>query len=85
MRSSMGRRPYRDACRRPAAAKSRGPQRARPLAIGITGRATSDARVSRSPRLTGEGVTITDIAVATPMHVHAALRFELAEHPNLER
>ncbi|MGH7118951.1 MAG: glutathione S-transferase family protein [Acetobacteraceae bacterium] len=44
-----------------------------------------DARLSRSPWLTGEGVTIADIAVAAPMHLHAAQRLPLAEHPHLER
>jgi glutathione S-transferase len=44
-----------------------------------------DARLATSKWLTGEGVTIADIAVAAPMHLHAQQRLPLAEHPNLQR
>ncbi|MBV8704244.1 MAG: glutathione S-transferase family protein [Acetobacteraceae bacterium] len=44
-----------------------------------------DARLAKSNWLTGDGVTIADIAVAAPMHLHAKQRLPLAEHPNLRR
>ncbi len=44
-----------------------------------------DARLAGSKWLTGDGVTIADIAVAAPMHLHAQQRLPLAEHPNLRR
>ncbi len=44
-----------------------------------------DARLANSPWLTGEGVTIADIAVAAPMHLHTYQRLPLADHPNLQR
>ena len=44
-----------------------------------------DARLAKSKWLTGDGVTIADIAVAAPMHLHANQRLPLAEHPNLRR
>jgi glutathione S-transferase len=44
-----------------------------------------DARLAKSKWLTGDGVTIADIAVAAPMHLHASQRLPLADHPNLKR
>ena len=44
-----------------------------------------DARLARSKWLAGDGVTIADIAVAAPMHLHASQRLPLADHPNLKR
>ena len=44
-----------------------------------------DARLGRSKWLAGDGVTIADIAVAAPMHLHAAQRLPLTDHPNLKR
>jgi glutathione S-transferase len=44
-----------------------------------------DARLAKSDWLVGDDVTIADIAVAAPMHVHKLQRLPLSEHPNLER
>ncbi len=44
-----------------------------------------DARLARSKWLAGDGVTIADIAVAAPMHLHSMQRLPLADHPNLKR
>jgi glutathione S-transferase len=44
-----------------------------------------DARLAKSDWLVGDNVTIADIAVAAPMHVHRLQRLPLSEHPNLER
>lgn len=44
-----------------------------------------DARLAESDWLTGDGVTIADIAVAAPMHLHRWQRLPLADHPNLRR
>ncbi|WP_178133280.1 glutathione S-transferase family protein [Vineibacter terrae] len=44
-----------------------------------------DARLATSAWLSGDGVTIADIAVAAPMHLHALQRLPLGEHPNLKR
>jgi glutathione S-transferase len=44
-----------------------------------------DARLAQSDWLVGDDVTIADIAVAAPMHVHRLQRLPLSEHPNLER
>ena len=44
-----------------------------------------DARLAKSKWLSGDGVTIADIAVAAPMHLHAMQRLPLADHPNLNR
>lgn len=44
-----------------------------------------NARLATSKWLAGDGVTIADIAVAAPMHVHAAQRLPLAEHEHLAR
>src|SRR5438270_852407 len=35
--------------------------------------------------LTGDDISIADIAVAAPMHLHAAQRLPLDDHPNLKR
>ena len=44
-----------------------------------------DVRLAKSKWLTGDGVTIADIAVAAPMHVHTLQRLPLDDHPNLKR
>lgn len=44
-----------------------------------------DARLAKSDWLVGDDVTIADIAVAAPMHVHKLQRLPLSDHPNLER
>jgi glutathione S-transferase len=44
-----------------------------------------DARLAKSKWLAGDTVTIADIAVAAPMHLHEAQRLPLEEHPNLVR
>jgi glutathione S-transferase len=44
-----------------------------------------DTRLAKSKWLAGDGVTIADIAVAAPMHIHASQRLPLADHPNLRR
>jgi glutathione S-transferase len=44
-----------------------------------------DARLSKSKWLAGDHVTIADIAVAAPMHLHKWQRLPLDDHPNLKR
>src|SRR6266536_2673572 len=44
-----------------------------------------DARLAKSKWLVGDNVTIADIAVAAPMHLHKLQRLPLADHPNLQR
>jgi glutathione S-transferase len=44
-----------------------------------------DARLATSRWLAGDDVTIADIAVAAPMHIHAAQRLPIGDHPNLKR
>ena len=44
-----------------------------------------DARLAKSKWLAGDQVTIADIAVAAPMHVHKPQRLPLSDHPNLQR
>jgi glutathione S-transferase len=44
-----------------------------------------DARLAKSKWLTGDTVTIADIAVAAPMHVHKTQRLPLDDHTNLKR
>jgi glutathione S-transferase len=44
-----------------------------------------DARLAKSKWLAGDTVTIADIAVAAPMHVHKSQRLPLDDHPNLKR
>ncbi len=44
-----------------------------------------DARLAKSKWLAGEEVTIADIAVAAPMHVHKRQGLPLDEFPNLRR
>ncbi|KAL9044193.1 MAG: hypothetical protein Q9214_002652 [Letrouitia sp. 1 TL-2023] len=44
-----------------------------------------DAQLAKTKWLTGETVTIADIAVASPMHLHGAQKLPLEEHPNLKR
>ena len=44
-----------------------------------------DARLAKSRWLVGEHVTVADIAVAAPMHLHTQQRLPLTDHPNLQR
>lgn len=44
-----------------------------------------DDRLSKHKYLTGDEVTIADIAVAAPMHLHKASHLPLDEFPNLRR
>ena len=44
-----------------------------------------DARLAKSKWLGGDTVTIADIAVAAPMHLHKQQHLPLDRHPNLER
>ncbi len=44
-----------------------------------------DARLAKSEWLTGPTVTIADIAVAAPMHLHPYQELPLNGHPNLKR
>ncbi|KAF2147626.1 hypothetical protein K461DRAFT_303046 [Myriangium duriaei CBS 260.36] len=44
-----------------------------------------EEQLSKSKWLAGDEVTIADIAVAAPMHLHAAQRLPLDEYPNLRR
>jgi glutathione S-transferase len=44
-----------------------------------------DARLEKTKWLAGDTVTIADIAVAAPMHVHRQQRLPLDRHPNLAR
>ncbi len=44
-----------------------------------------DARLAKSKWLGGDNVSIADIAVAAPMHVHKWQRLPLDDYPNLKR
>jgi len=44
-----------------------------------------NARLAKFKWLAGDTVTIADIAVAAPMHVHKSQRLPLDDHPNLKR
>jgi glutathione S-transferase len=44
-----------------------------------------DAQLAKTKWLTGDDISIADIAVAAPMHLHAAQRLPLDQHPNLKR
>ncbi len=44
-----------------------------------------DDRLADNPWLTGDAVTIADIAVAAPMHLHEWAQLPLDDHPNLVR
>lgn len=44
-----------------------------------------DARLAQSKWLTGDHVTVADIAVAAPMHLHPQQKLPVADHPNLQR
>ncbi|KIW11606.1 hypothetical protein PV08_10908 [Exophiala spinifera] len=44
-----------------------------------------DNQLAKSKWLTGDDVTIADIAVAAPMHLHKASRLPLDQYPNLKR
>lgn len=44
-----------------------------------------DAQLAKTKWLTGENVTIADIAVAAPMHLHAAQRLPLDQYQHLKR
>ncbi|KAH7350902.1 hypothetical protein BKA65DRAFT_549889 [Rhexocercosporidium sp. MPI-PUGE-AT-0058] len=44
-----------------------------------------DAQLGKTKYLTGDEVTIADIAVASPMHLHKASHLPVEQHPNLKR
>ena len=44
-----------------------------------------DAQLAKTKWLVGDEVSIADIAVAAPMHLHAAQRLPLDKYPNLKR
>ena len=44
-----------------------------------------DERLKKSKWLTGDEISIADIAIAAPMHLHAASRLPLEQTPNLKR
>lgn len=44
-----------------------------------------DAQLAKTKWLAGDQVTIADIAVAAPMHLHKAQRLPLDQHQNLKR
>ncbi|KAH7088593.1 glutathione S-transferase [Paraphoma chrysanthemicola] len=44
-----------------------------------------EARLSKSKWLTGDRVTIADIAVAAPMHLHSDQKLPLEQYPNVKR
>ena len=44
-----------------------------------------DLQLSKTKWLAGNEVTIADIAVAAPMHLHEAQRLPLEKYPNLKR
>ena len=44
-----------------------------------------DEQLSRTKWLAGDNLTIADVAVASPMHLHAAQKLPLDDHPNLKR
>jgi glutathione S-transferase len=44
-----------------------------------------DARLAGRDWVVGNGVTIADIALAAPMHLHGWQKLPLADHPNLQR
>jgi glutathione S-transferase len=44
-----------------------------------------DKRLADRPWIAGNGVTIADIALAAPMHLHGWQKLPLADHPNLKR
>lgn len=44
-----------------------------------------DDQLSKTKFLTGNEVTIADIAVASPMHLHGASKLPLDKYPNLKR
>ncbi|KAK3111894.1 hypothetical protein LTR53_012388 [Teratosphaeriaceae sp. CCFEE 6253] len=44
-----------------------------------------DAQLGKTKYITGDHVTIADIAIASPMHLHEASKLPLDDHPNLKR
>ncbi|MEO6022398.1 MAG: glutathione S-transferase family protein [Burkholderiales bacterium] len=42
-----------------------------------------DARLAKQPWVCGQSVTIADISLAAPMHLHKYQKLPLQEHPNL--
>ncbi len=44
-----------------------------------------EERLAHSPWLCGDSVTLADIAVAAPMHLHSYQKLPLDAHPNLKR
>lgn len=49
------------------------------------GAKSMDTQLSKTKWLTGDNLTIADIAVAACMHLHAAQRLPLDQYPNLKR
>lgn len=50
-----------------------------------TGAGILEGRLSKNKWLTGDHVTIADIAVAAPMHMHELSKLPLDKYPNLKR
>ncbi|KAI8936854.1 hypothetical protein NX059_006091 [Plenodomus lindquistii] len=50
-----------------------------------TGARALEARLSKNKWLTGDNVTIADIAVASPMHLHKESKLPLDNYPNVKR
>jgi glutathione S-transferase len=44
-----------------------------------------NAQLAKTKWVAGNELTIADIAVASPLHLHAAARLPLDEHPNIKR
>lgn len=44
-----------------------------------------DAQLAKTKWLAGDEVTIADLAVASPMHLHKAQRLPLEKYPNVQR
>jgi len=44
-----------------------------------------DSQLSKTKWVTGDSVTIADIAIAAPMHLHAASKLPLDQYPNVKR
>jgi glutathione S-transferase len=44
-----------------------------------------DAQLAKTKYVTGDQVTIADIAIAAPMHLHGPSKLPLDQHPNIKR
>jgi len=44
-----------------------------------------DAQLAKTKYVAGNELTIADIAVASPLHLHAASKIPLEQHPNIKR